>query len=48
MHKISEITDFSIFFNFAFITISMLNPYIISYNSAAEIIYITYLHFIEN
>ena len=48
VHRISGIRDPSIFPKVAFMTALMSNLYAISYNSAANILRITYLHFIKD
>lgn len=48
MHKISKTIDFNIFFNIAFLIISMSNLCVILFNLIIMTIYVTYLHFIKD
>lgn len=48
VHKISKITDLVIFFKTTFIITLTSNPYIILYNLAIKILFVTYLYFIKN
>lgn len=48
IYKISGIADLSIFLSVTLIIAPILNSYVILYSSTTKILYITYLHFIEN